>query len=49
MQTYKGCRTLLYEHTYFGGSYTQRFSSISNLGWMNDRPSSAQIGYMPND
>ncbi|MEV7012276.1 hypothetical protein [Streptosporangium sp. NPDC051022] len=46
---HEGCRGLLYEHTYFGGSYTQRINKASSLGRMNDRTSSAQIGYMPNE
>lgn len=49
IQTFEGCRGLLYEHTYFGGSYTQRFNKLSKLGSMNDRASSAQIGWMPNE
>ncbi|MER7208682.1 MULTISPECIES: hypothetical protein [Streptosporangium] len=49
IQTFEGCRGLLYEHTYFGGSYTYRFNKLSSLGRMNDRASSAQIGYMPNE
>ncbi|GAA3133194.1 hypothetical protein [Streptosporangium carneum] len=49
IQTFEGCRGLLYEHTYFGGSYTQRFDKLGKLKGMNDRASSAQIGWMPNE
>ncbi|MEV8638071.1 peptidase inhibitor family I36 protein, partial [Streptosporangium sp. NPDC051023] len=39
----QNCQALLYEHTYFGGSYTQRFFKLEWLGKMNDKTSSVQL------